>query len=564
MAGIKEQLQSELALEPYSRRPLHAGLLLQEVDNKSLSPQDPPALTKALEELQTVLFKHYPFLEERGLLEEKVLLEERGQNPLTYFDESLLPRVVFFTKGVSGEVSEAANNVVLEQAIQIFLGDWHRFASVARFRKCTRQFNKLTNTALKKQTLPFFNSTSDDWVANYFRENRRKIPNRSLFPWSPEQHPLFDSLLTAFSERRNKIISDALALFENNSEEVNDWIAELKDRKLKANSSSQSITPPSKTLSTEPISKLSDLWTRITLPSKTLSTEQVAVIRSVFQPYLNTAKIPPMSELTSSRLSKLLIAELTRPYNNLSKHLQPQNLLLHHLPLGYESTGTKITSINNVQALVPLQDALAKAQKKTPELPSGNFMERLGVEQQDRFLALQSPDTIQTSTEGIIDILNLLSRHYLHKQEVKAYRSRLNVYIQEVAQADSALIREKAIQERLGDFDVLEQVAQNLGLTQEYQKAFGAFFAPTKPPNKFSSLGKRKEIYEQILRQVSANPEQYPKFDRLCLDNRLFDLLVDVFSADRRKKVREVLRLLATTPSEAVVTVIEELRRAKP
>ena len=104
VAGIKEQLQSELALEPYSRRPLHAGLLLQEVDNKSRPPQDPPALTNALEELQTVLFKHYPFLEERGLLEEKVLLEERGQNPLTYFDESLLPRVVFFPKGVSGEV----------------------------------------------------------------------------------------------------------------------------------------------------------------------------------------------------------------------------------------------------------------------------------------------------------------------------------------------------------------------------------------------------------------------------------------------------------------------------
>jgi hypothetical protein len=246
--------------------------------------------------------------------------------------------------------------------------------------------------------------------------------------------------------------------------------------------------------------------------------------------------------------------------------LKPQSLLRQHLPEAYRYLESfQMTIAENHPALVPLNKALKVAQMNTPIVPSEAFLSALEDTERERFLTLQNPDLIRQNLSPIFDILAPLHTGSPLEQEFWKYRSQFFECVEGVEQAEKALFIEKVIQQRLLDLDVFRKTAKKLGLEKQYIHALRqSFTSESGGKLPFSSrFSKLREQYEALLRVIIPHPENKSQYNVSPLEHIAYNALETVFSQDRQEKVKQVLGLLEKSP-EAVVTVIEELRRAKP
>ena len=288
------------------------------------------------------------------------------------------------------------------------------------------------------------------------------------------------------------------------------------------------------------------------------------MITEVFKPYLRLSTY--QNNNSNDSLQKALKREIDSPSYHLSSHLKPQSLLRPHLPEPYRHLESfEMTIAEDHPALVPLNNALKVAQMNTPIVPSEALLSALEDTERERLLTLQNPGLIRQNRSAIFDILDQFPQGSQLNQEFLKYRSQFFGCVEGVEQAENALRLERVIQQRLLDLDVFRKTAEELGLEKQYIHAFRQSFT-SEPGGKLpfnSRYSKLREQYAALLRVIIPHPKNKSKYNDSPLEHIAYNALETVFSQDRQEKVKQVLGLLEKSP-EAVVTVIEELRLAKP
>jgi len=301
-------------------------------------------------------------------------------------------------------------------------------------------------------------------------------------------------------------------------------------------------------------------------PEGELSAEEKALIELIINPLLRRSKNQ------GTNLSKdHWVQQLTSLSSSATSHHPSYSnveLLKLHLPKAYRTTEPFTTIAEDHLALKPYQEALQEAKNRMPEMPSADLLAVLPDKAEKKLSALRNPQQFKLN-----DVLDLLYYRGIPGDVPQQFRGKrrdyanlFEAYQKAIDIAERNILRQKVIQQHLDDLRTFRETAKNLGLLSKFNRAFkqsvaqqGKKILPfsTQPPQ-------QDRQYEKLLRAVFADDKQLPQCYPLTTDQRwLYNMLLDLFSVDREKKVKKVLGLLETKP-EAVVTVIEELRRAKP
>jgi hypothetical protein len=303
-----------------------------------------------------------------------------------------------------------------------------------------------------------------------------------------------------------------------------------------------------------------------------LSDEEVALIGSVISPYRNILSEPNASFSTTS-LKKALKEEL--PFNILGYErpasaydfVKPAVLMAK-----FFSEEVRKATDRAIRPLDPEHPALKACQQEIERveglLPARPSDELLNVifqpDQKKQFLTAYNGSTIASKKEAVkhLSEVQIGDRDFL-LPSISQFEANVDEWVFEVDWAEEKLRQEKLLLNRLQDLTTFREAAEKAGLLEAFDDACTKHFASTLGIDKveFSSLFKKPIAqYEAMLKNTRIwRTEPLPAS---LVDYEFFGLFKAVFSENRQKNVKQVLRLFETKP-KAVEAVIQKLKAVK-